>query len=127
MANGVRMAFKPGGDSTKFIGPDGWVQIRRGGIDAEPKSLLQSKIGPGDIRLAVSRRQDQNFIDAVKSRKPAISPIEDAVRSDMISHLCDIAIRTSQKITWDPKREVIVDDEAASKMLSRAMRTPWTL
>ncbi len=127
MAGGVRMTLKPGGDSTKFTGPEGWVRVSRGGIDAEPKSLLKSKIGPGDTRLAVSRRQDQNFIDAVKSRKPAISPIEDAVRSDIISHLCDIAVRTGRKITWDPKKETIVGDENASKRLSRPMRAPWTL
>lgn len=127
MAGGVLMTFKPGGDSTKFIGPDGWVRIWRGGIDAEPKSLLQSKIGPKDVHLLESTRQDQNFIDAVKSRKTAVSPIDHAVRSDIISHLCDIAIRTKRKITWDPKKEVIVNDANASRLLSRPMRAPWTL
>ncbi|NLE61026.1 MAG: Gfo/Idh/MocA family oxidoreductase, partial [Planctomycetes bacterium] len=127
MANGVRMTFKPGHDSTKYIGPDGWVRIRRRDIDAEPKSLLESKIGPGDVHLAVSERQDQNFIDAVKSRKPAISTLDDAVRSDIISHLCNIAIRTRSKVTWDPKKEVIVDNEAAAKMLTRPTREKWKL
>ena len=127
MADGVRMTFKPGGDSTKFIGPDGWVRIWRGGIDAEPKSLLQSKIGPADVHLLESPRQDQNFVDAVKSRKKAVSPLDHAVRSDIISHLCDIAIRTKRKITWDPKKEMIVNDPAASRRLSRPMRAPWTL
>ncbi len=27
LGDGVQMTFKPGGDSTKFIGPDGWVRI----------------------------------------------------------------------------------------------------
>lgn len=127
MAHGVKMTFKPGGDSTKFIGPDGWVRIWRGGIDAEPKSLLQSKIGPDDLHLTESPRQDQNFIDAVKSRGKTVSPIGDAVRSDIISQLADIAIRLKRKITWDPKKEVMVGDAEASKMLSRGMRPPWTL
>jgi glucose-fructose oxidoreductase len=127
LADGVTMTFKPGGDSTRFIGPDGWVQVRRGGIDAHPKSLLQSKIGPDDVHLINSPRQDQNFVDSVKSRQEAISPIDDAVRSDIISHLSDVAVRTGRKITWDPKKEVIVGDAEASKILSRAMRVPWTL
>lgn len=127
MANGVKMTFKPGGDSTKFIGPDGWVRIWRGGIDAEPKSLLQSKIGPDEVHLMESPRQDQNFLDAVKSRGKTVSPIGDAVRSDIISHLANITIRLKRKITWDPKKETIVDDAEASKMLTRAMRSPWTL
>ena len=43
LATASKMTFKPGGDSTKFIGTEGWVDVRRGGIDAEPKSLLQIK------------------------------------------------------------------------------------
>ena len=127
MADGVKMTFKPGKNSTKFIGPDGWIRIWRGGIEAEPKSLLESKIGPNDVHLIDSPRQDQNFIDAIKSRNTCVSPIDHAVRSDIISHLSDIAIRTKRKITWDPKKEIIVNDADASKALSRAMRAPWTL
>jgi len=127
IAGGVTMTFKPGGDSTKFIGPDGWVQVRRGGIDANPKSLLDVKLGDDDMHLTQSPRHDQNFIDAVKSREPAISPLGEAVRSDNISHMCDIAVRTGRKITWDPTKEVIVDDAEASKMLHRPMRAPWKI
>ena len=127
MADGVKMTFLPGGDSTKFIGPDGWVQIRRSGIDAEPKSLLESKIGPDEVHLIESPRQDQNFVDAVKSRQPAVSPVDHAVRSDIISHMSDIAVRTGRKITWDPGKNEIVGDAEASRMLSRPMRAPWTL
>ncbi len=127
MANGVKMSFKPGGDSTKFIGPNGWVRIWRSGIDAEPKSLLQSKIGPDEVHLIGSPRQDQNFIDAVKSRRRTVSPLGDAVRSDIISHLADITIRLKRRITWDPRKEAIVGDAEATKRLTRAMRSPWTL
>ncbi len=123
----VEFTFKPGGDSTKFIGPDGWVQIRRGGIAAEPATLLQSEIGDDDVHLLKSPRQDQNFIDSIKSRKEAVSPIGDSVRSDIISHLSNIAVRTGRKITWDPKKEVIVGDDEAAKMCHREMRAPWTL
>ncbi len=125
--NGVKFTFKPGGDSTKFIGDEGWVRIWRGGIDAEPKSLLQEKIGPDDVHLIESPRQDQNFIDSIKSRQPAISNIEDSVRSDIISQLCNILVRTGRKITWDAEKEVIVGDEEATKMMHRPMREPWTL
>ena len=67
MADGVKLHFTPGQDSTKFIGPDGWVRISRDGIDAEPKSLLKSVIGPKDGHLIQSPNHYQNFIDAVKS------------------------------------------------------------
>jgi glucose-fructose oxidoreductase len=123
----VAFTFKPGGDSTKFIGPDGWVEVRRGGIDAEPKSLLSSEIKPDEVHLVDSPRQDQNFIDCVKSRKQAVSPLDEAVRSDVISHLCDIAVRLKRKVRWDPKKEIVLDDAEATRMLHRPMRAPWTL
>ncbi len=126
-ADGVEMTFKPGGDSTKFIGAEGWVDVRRGGLDAEPKSLLSVKIDPAQAKLKVSTRQDQDFVDSVKSRARCVSHLDHAVRSDIISHVCDIAVRTKRKITWDPQKQTIVGDDQAAKMMHRDMRAPWTL
>ena len=55
MADGVKMTFKPGGDSTKFIGTEGWVRISaRRASTPSPKSLLESKIGANDVHLVDS-------------------------------------------------------------------------
>jgi glucose-fructose oxidoreductase len=126
-AGGVQVTFKPGSDSTKFIGSDGWIRISREGIDAEPKSLLTSEIGSNEVHLIESDNHYQNFADSVMTRQPTVSPLEQAVRSDIISQLCDVAVRTRRQITWDPKREVIVGDDDAAKMIHREMRSPWTL
>lgn len=126
-ANGVKMDFRPGGDYTQFTGTEGWVGISRGGIKAEPESLLQVKLKPDDVHLVESRSHGGNFIEAVKSRSPAVSNVEDAVHSDIISHVSDIAIRSGRKITWDPAKEEIVGDEEASRRLTRAWREPWHL
>jgi len=124
----VEFTFKPGGDSTKFIGTEGWVEVRRNGIDASPKSLLDVKIGTGQQKLVESLRHDQNFVDAVRTRQQPVSHIVDAVRSDLISLLCDIVVRTGRKITWDSKREQIVGDPGAAKLAKlRPMRKPWTM
>jgi hypothetical protein len=88
---------------------------------------LQSEIGPNEIHLYESNDQRQNFLDCVRTGKPTVSPIEAAVRSDTISHLCNIVIRTGRKIRWDPNKEVIIGDEDASRMLTRSMRSPWHL
>jgi len=126
-AQGVKITFKPGGDSTKFIGSEGWIQVRRGGWDAEPKSLLKSEPGPSDVKLLNSANHYQNFVDAVRTRGQTVSPLADAVRSDIFSHMCDICIRLKRKVTWDPKTEQIVGDAEAAKMLQRPMRAPWAL
>ncbi|MGD0899033.1 MAG: Gfo/Idh/MocA family oxidoreductase [Thermoguttaceae bacterium] len=127
LGDGVKMTFKPGGDMTRFIGSNGWVEIRRSGIKAEPESLLTSPIGPHDVHLVESANHYQNFVDSVKSRKPAVSPLDHAVRSDIISHLCNIAVRTKRKIAWDPKKETIVGDTEAARLVHRDLRAPWTL
>jgi predicted dehydrogenase len=126
-ADGVSMTFKPGRDSTKFIGSEGWIRIWREDWDAEPKSLLKETSGPRDIHLTVSRNHYQNFVDAVKSRATTVSPLADAVRSDLISHMCDIAVRLDRKITWDPGKREIVGDSEAARMMHRPMRAPWSV
>lgn len=126
-ANGVKMSFRPGGDYTKFIGTEGWVGIRRSGIEAEPASLLTVKLGPNDVHLMESSDHGANFIQAVREHHDAVSNIDDAVRSDAISHLSDIAIRSGRKIVWDPLREQLVGDPEAARRLSRAWREPWHL
>ena len=127
LADGVKMTFKPGGDSTKFIGTDGWVRIWRGGIDAEPKSLLKEKISPNEMRLIQSKNHYQNFVDAVRDRKTPASSLADAVRSDVISHLSNIAVRLKRKITWDPRKETIVGDPEAVRLTRREYRAPYSL
>lgn len=124
--NGVTMKFRPGGDYTQFTGTEGWIGISRGGIKAEPASLLEVKLKPGDVRLQESRNQAGNFLDAVRRRSDPVSNIEDAVHSDIISHVSDIAIRSGRKIVWDPDKEEIVGDAQASRRLTRAYRAPWS-
>jgi hypothetical protein len=129
MAGGIKMIFRPGADRTKFIGEGGWVEVARprNRTKSSPSTLMESQLGLDDVRLPVSGNHQQNFVDCVKSRETPVSNIDEAVRSDIISQISDIAVRTGRKITWDPVKEVIIGDEEASKMLSRPMRAPWTL
>ncbi|NQT84738.1 gfo/Idh/MocA family oxidoreductase, partial [bacterium] len=97
------------------------------GIDVHPKSLLDVEIEPETASLFRSERHDQNFIDAVRARKRAVTTVAQAVRSDIISQMSNIAIRLGRKIVWDPKKEEIVGDPEAEKMLHRDLRGSWTL
>jgi predicted dehydrogenase len=126
-ANGVKLHFVDGDNFTKFIGTQGWVSIPRGPISAEPKSLLTSPIRPDEIRLPESRGHGLNFIEAIRAGRDPVSNIEDAVRSDIISHVSDIAIRLKRKLIWDPVKECFVGDEQANRCLGRGMREPWRL
>jgi len=112
---------------TAFEGTDGWVHVDRSGINAHPKELLQTQFGPGDIRLPQSDNHVRNLLDCVKTRGKPVAHIDDAVQGDILCHISDIAIRLEQKLRWDPKAERFIDNDAANRRLTRAMRSPWML
>jgi len=126
-AGGVEFTMKAGRDKTTFVGTEGWVAPSRGGIQADPASLLKVKIRSDEVHLLQDNHHYRNFLKAVLARKTPVSDIDSAVQSDIMSHLGDIAIRTGRTIRWDPAKETIVGDEEANRMLSRAMRPPWHL
>lgn len=140
-ANGVEMRFmchrvarrhvtkyrKWSSHGTTFFGSDGWVSVDRGGLHFSNPALADLRFRATDQRLYASRNHYQNFIDCVRTRRATVSPFEAAIRSDTISHLCDISIRRGRPIDWDPQREQILGDEPAARMLDRAMRAPWRM
>jgi len=115
------------GNYTQLIGTEGWIAVYYASMDCEPKSIREVPLGPDDVRLTVGQGQERNFIECVRTRETPMSDIDDAVRSDIISHVSNIALRAGRKIVWDPVAEEIVGDAAASRMLSRSMRGPWTI
>jgi glucose-fructose oxidoreductase len=127
----VDLVFKTGVERTKFIGDKGWIQVARDGrrTTASDPALLKTVIEAEGNQLLVSTSHGGNFIDAVRDKDPqaAVSNVRDAVRSDIISQLCDIAVRTKEKVTWDPTAQKLTGgSEKAQAMLSRPMRAPWT-
>jgi len=127
--NGVTMVIsntEPMG--VTFEGTKGKIYVNRGKLVADPKSLLDSKIGPDGIHLYVSDHHYRNFIDCVISRQPTAAPVEVAHRSITICHLGNIAMRLGRdSLRWNPKTEQIIGDDEAAKMLIRPYRAPWTL
>jgi hypothetical protein len=96
-------------------------------LDAEPKSILQEEIGQNEIHLYKSDNHYSNFIDCIKTRQATAAPVEEAHRSVTICQLANIGMRLGRKIRWDPRNELILNDEQASRMLFRPMRSPWTI
>ncbi len=137
-ANGVVVSFvdnnkQPQG--VRFEGTDGWVFVKRGALETEPKSLLQERIGPDERHLSLGTDHWGGFLDCVRTRKTPVSSIESAVRTDTVCHICDIAMRLGRKLHWDPAAEQFVNpaapprvgDAEANRMLTRSWRSPWHL
>jgi predicted dehydrogenase len=127
--NGVTLIVSSTAPSgVTWEGTEGKVHADRGHHDSEPRSIVGSKIGPGEIHLYKSDDHFRNFIDCVISRAPTAAPVEVAHRSITIAHLGNIAMRLGREhLKWDPRTERIIGDDAASAMLSRPYRCPWVL
>lgn len=129
-ANGVNVVYASENENphgVKFEGTDGWIFVKRGFIDAGPKSLLDKKLGKETVRLLRADNHMQNFLDAVRTGSAVAAPVDVAHRSTTACHLCNIAARTGRTIAWDPVDQQIVGDDEASAMLARPMRAPWAL
>jgi hypothetical protein len=116
-----------GEHGVRFIGDQGWVHVVRGGIRAEPERLLEVKLKPADQHLAVSNHHLLNFFEAVKTRRDPVAPVEGGHAATTLTLISDIATRLQCKLTWDWRAERFVSDTPANRLLTRAMRSPWTL
>ncbi len=132
-ANGIEMhvanaARQPHGMGATWYGDLGWIHVDRGNrISASDSKILDEKIGDNEIKLYKSDNHWQNFVDSVRSGKPAIAPVEVAYRAISVALLGEIAMTTGETIKWDPDKEEIIGNPRASRLLSRPYRQPWTL
>lgn len=128
--NGLVLSFADNGhheQGCRFEGDKGWVHVNRSGIKAEPAALLTASIKAGEERLYVSDNHHANFIECVRTRRDPAARVEDGHSATTITIVSDIATRLGRELTWDWEAERFVDDQEASRMLGRAMRSPWTL
>jgi predicted dehydrogenase len=84
-------------------------------IPSVPKTIERS---PG---------HQQNFVDAVKSRKQPESNLEYAREMTLPMHLALISWRLGRKLEWNTNREKFKGDREANSFLSREYRKEWAL
>ena len=114
----------------KWIGPNGWVRVDRGTIDASNKEWIREiqkldKAGSLKVQLYRSPGHHQEFLESVKSRKRTLTPVEIAHRSQTPGHLGYIASLVGRKLKWDAIKQEIVGDPEATALLGKKMRAPW--
>ena len=140
-AKGADVRKMPNG--AVFVGSEGWIIVSYGRVITHTPSLMDSVIGPNEIHLhdsalasipagmpngqqqTMTAGHHQDWIRAIRTGSPVADDIESGFRSDMVSQLSDLCIRTGQPLRWDPAKETIVGNEAARKLIKRHMRAPW--
>ncbi len=130
-ADGVRLICKTDTCSpyTRFEGEAGWIQANFGGVllEAEPSSLLDSKIGPDEQHFPLMHEK-RDFLNAVKTRGRTLEDAEVGHRTSSLGHLAQIAIQLGRPLKWDPNQERFPGDDEANKMLSLPPgRSPWAI
>jgi hypothetical protein len=132
--NGIVMTEQPfrkeGGQGICFNGTKGWLKVVRGFIECSDPSLLkkeEKKIGEGQYE--VSSPHMQNFIDAVRSRKNPIAPVEVGCSTSTLCCLGNMATELQRPVKWDPATLSFGDDtEAANHRLYHYQyRRPYSL
>jgi len=114
------------GEMIQFIGEKGEVLVSRSDrLETTPVQLKDRPLAPDEIHLYDSPGHEANWIDCVKTRKTPICPAEIGHRTATVCHLNAIAERINRPIEWDPAKEEIVGDTAASRWLDRPRRAPY--
>lgn len=132
-ANGVEMTCeqtptsKP---SIRYVGSEGWILVDGypGQISSSRPSLLTSKSAEGELDLSKTLWDKPDFIDAVKTGRKTLEPIEIGHRTISISQIGLIACQLSEKLTWNPEKELFVGNNAANALLTAPLaRKEWAL
>lgn len=113
-----------------FVGDEGWIAADRGYFKCSDSRLEGIELRPGDWRAASldkkSHDHSANFLNCCKTREMPISNCEAAIRSDTISHLCDVAARSGRPVHWNPETET-AGDLLQDKMMVRRQRKEWAV
>jgi predicted dehydrogenase len=127
-ANGVQVIC---GNShrigTTFEGQDGIIYVDRGRLESTVKGAIEEPLGANEVHLEVSKDHHQNWLDAIKSRKPPICDVTVGHRSATVCHLGNIAIQAGRTIKWDPVKEEIAGEPMNVKQFRYEYRKPWEL
>lgn len=113
----------------KFWGEKGWLEVARGYFNASDQKFFAPKkeVVTGAYETRVPHQA--NFIEAVRTRKDPIVPVEIGHSSCTVCNLGNIACELKRTVKWNPVTETFVDDTdgAATKLMHYKYREGWKL
>lgn len=112
-----------------FVGERGWVtSMSTGGlIEAGPETLFEEmKLKTREVNIGQNNHHE-NFFDCIRTRRRPSCDAKLGHRSASLGHLTIIAHKLQRSLKWEPIKEQFQGDEAANRLLYRAMRSPWRM
>jgi len=132
-ANGVVMTCRQtptSKPSIKYIGSDGWILVDGypGVLSASNPGILTSTPDGGELDLSQTLWDKTDFIEAIRSNRKTLEPIETGHRTISISQIGLIACQLGGKLKWNPEHELFEGNNAANALLAPPnARKQWAM
>jgi predicted dehydrogenase len=126
-ANGVPLYTDFDSNGVRFFGSEGKIEVNRGYLRTWPERLVNQAIKPDGIHLYSSNDHKNDWFSSIKNRSLPICDVEVGARTATVSHLGIIANELGKVMKWDPEAERFTNDDEANRLISRSLRSPWSL
>jgi len=117
--NGDQNGWAPNSCYLNFEGDKGWIRRKTwsAGLEASDPQILRIKYTPETTKhWPLPPREQRNFLDCVKSRKPTTYTAIDLHHMSTTLHMGIIAIALGRKLKWNTKKDEFIGDREANKM-----------
>jgi predicted dehydrogenase len=112
--------------SVRYEGDEGWIETGDSGRFAIYPESLRTERTVFTMAGTDPSTHVRNFLDCVKTRKPANANSDVAAQSHIVCHSAYIAWQLGRTLKYDPAAHEF-NDEEANRMRSRAMREPYRI
>jgi predicted dehydrogenase len=132
-ADGTKLIFREtgwiplGSCPVRFEGEDGWVEAGDSGkmVLSSPELIAGRTVE--EIGGYPATFHVRDFLDCVKTRSQPKANADAACYTHIACHAANIAIALNRKLTYDVEKHEFVDDFAANRLRSEALREPWRI
>lgn len=131
-ADGLKLVMRDSGwmglgtCSVRYEGDEGWIETGDSGRFAIYPESLRTERTVFTMAGTDPSTHVRNFLDCVKTRRPANANSDVAAQSHIVCHSAYIAWQLGRTLKYDPATHEF-DDADANRMRSRAMREPYRI
>ena len=130
-ADGLELVYKTDKPFYRIEGEKGWIEAAfdweagyTNGIRGSSEALMNEQISDDEIHFPL-RTEKEDFIDSVLSGGETLEP---AIVGHCVTSTCllgHIAIRTGEKLRWDPEKEQFLGSPKAAEYLTKPITTSY--
>jgi predicted dehydrogenase len=110
-----------------FIPQDGGEKIHRDCVYEREKFPEDTTEKDIELHAAPATRAHMlDFLAAIDKRTRPVADIEEGHISTASCILANLSLQLGRPLSYDPRKRIVTGDEAATKLLDRPYRQPWT-